>query len=283
MSWHSFLKVLGKMYVMRKLLLIVSALCIVATFPSCVANKKYRTAQAAAATNLAEKNRLQSELNAKNRSLDSLKDYAGTLGEVYQNTSQQLNMSKEQIAEQQKRLLQLQNLIDMQYRNTEALHKKITDALVNFNTNELSVSMKNGKVYVSMQESLLFPSGSAVVNQKGKDALAKLAGVLNTNPEINVEVEGHTDSIPINTKLYPDNLALSVARATSISRVMIKDYFVSPARITASGRGEYDPLASNSSDIGRAQNRRTEIILEPKLDELMQLIRNSHTMTVSGK
>ncbi len=267
---------------MRKLLLIVSALCIVASFPSCVAKKKYRAAQAAAAANLAEKNRLQSELNARNSSLDSLRDYAGTLGEVYQNTNQQLNMSKEQIEEQRQRLMHLQNLIDMQYRNTEALRKKIADALVNFNTNELSVSMKNGKVYVSMQESLLFPSGSAVVNQKGKDALAKLAGVLNTNPEINVEVEGHTDSIPINTKMYPDNWALSVARATSIARILIKDYFVNPTRITASGRGKYDPVASNATPVGRAQNRRTEIILEPKLDELMNLIRGSRT-TVSGK
>jgi chemotaxis protein MotB len=143
--------------------------------------------------------------------------------------------------------------------------------------------MRNGKVYVSMQESLLFPSGSAVVNQKGKDALAKLAGVLNTNPDINVEVEGHTDSIAINTKLYPDNWALSVARATSITRIMIKDYFVNPVRIKASGRGEFEPIASNTTDIGRAQNRRTEIILEPKLDELMQLIRGGNRTTVSGK
>jgi len=133
--------------------------------------------------------------------------------------------------------------------------------------------MKNGKVYVSMQESLLFPSGSAVVNQKGKDALAKLAGVLNTNPDINVEVEGHTDNKPIKTAQYPDNWALSVGRATAIARILINDYTVTPARITASGRGEYDPVADNSTDGGRAQNRRTEIILEPKLDDLMMLIR----------
>jgi chemotaxis protein MotB len=248
-----------------------------------VANKKYRQAQSAAAANLADKNRLQAELDARNRTVDSLRDYAGTLGAVYQNTNEQLNMSKEQIAEQQRRLQQLQSLIGQQQANTEALRKKIADALVNFNSNELSVFMKNGKVYVSMQESLLFPSGSAVVNQKGKDALAKLAGVLNTSPDINVEVEGHTDSIPINTKLYPDNWALSVARATSIARVMIKDYFVTPTRIKASGRGEYEPIASNSTDNGRAQNRRTEIILEPKLDELMQLIRGTNRTTISGK
>lgn len=268
---------------MKNFILIVSALCMAATFPSCVANKKYKEAQSAAASNMAEKNRLQAELNAKNSSLDSLRDYAGTLGEVYQNTNAQLNMSKDQVIEQQKRLQQLQALIDQQRNNTEALRKKIADALVNFNTNELTVSMRNGKVYVSMQESLLFPSGSAVINQKGKDALAKLAGVLNTNPDINVEVEGHTDSIAINTKLYPDNWALSVARATSITRIMIKDYFVNPVRVKASGRGEFEPIASNTSDIGRAQNRRTEIILEPKLDELMQLIRNSNKTTVSGK
>ena len=143
-----------------------------------------------------------------------------------------------------------------------------------FDANELSVSLKNGKVYVSMQESLLFPSGSATVNPKGKEALATLAKVLNQNLDINVEVEGHTDSIPI-SKTYKDNWELSVARSTSITRILIKDYWCTPARIKASGRSYYDPIATNSTPEGRAQNRRTEIILEPKLDELMRLIRES--------
>ncbi len=132
--------------------------------------------------------------------------------------------------------------------------------------------MKNGKVYISMQEGLLFPSGSAVVNPKGKEALSKVASVLNTSRDVNIDIEGHTDSIPIHTKMYEDNWALSTARATSIAHVLIDEYHVVPAKLVASGRSEYDPVATNSTPAGRAQNRRTEIILEPKLDELMQLL-----------
>jgi chemotaxis protein MotB len=147
----------------------------------------------------------------------------------------------------------------------------MTEALKGFNSNELSVAIKNGKVYVSLQENLLFPSGSAVVNPKGKQALGKLAGVLTINPDINVNIEGHTDSIPIRSR-YEDNWALSVARATSIVRILTKDYGVDPKRIIASGHSLYDPVDSNMSKEGRARNRRTEIILTPKLDELYQII-----------
>jgi chemotaxis protein MotB len=124
---------------------------------------------------------------------------------------------------------------------------------------------------VSLQESLLFPSGSAVVNTKGKDALSKLADVLNANPDISVDIEGHTDSIPI-TKSFQDNWALSVARAVSIVRILTNDYHVDPTRVIASGHSQYDPVDTNSTPEGRARNRRTEIILSPKLDELYKLL-----------
>ena len=110
------------------------------------------------------------------------------------------------------------------------------------------------------------------MNPRGKEALAKLASVLNANTDINTDIEGHTDNKPIHSKMYADNWALSTARATSIARVLIDDYSVPPARLIASGRSYYHPIASNDTPEGRAQNRRTEIILEPKLDELMQLM-----------
>ncbi|MCW3111691.1 MAG: hypothetical protein JWR18_87 [Segetibacter sp.] len=193
-----------------------------------------------------------------------------------QDASSRLNMSQEQIVEQQRRLEQLQSLIDQQRKNTELLRSKITDALVGFNSNELTVSTKNGKVYVSLQENLLFPSGSAVVNPKGKQALGKLADVLNTNPNINVNIEGHTDSIPMRGK-FEDNWALSVGRSTAIVRILTDTYKVDPTRVTASGRSKYVPVDNNTTADGRAKNRRTEIILEPKLDELMQLIQAGNT------
>lgn len=192
-----------------------------------------------------------------------------------QDASSRLNMSQEQIADQQRRLEQLQSLIDQQRKNTEMLRSKINDALVGFNSNELTVSTKSGKVYVSLQENLLFPSGSAVVNPKGKQALGKLAEVLNANNNINVNIEGHTDSIPIKGK-YEDNWALSVARSTAIVRILTNTYSVDPTRVTASGRSKFEPVESNATADGRAKNRRTEIILEPKLDELMQLIQSDN-------
>jgi chemotaxis protein MotB len=149
---------------------------------------------------------------------------------------------------------------------------------VNFKSNELTVTTKNGRVYVSLQESLLFPSGSAVVNPKGKEALGQLAQVLNTNPDINVLIEGHTDSIPIRGR-FEDNWALSVARATSIVRILTDTYGVDPTRVTAAGRSKYEPVDTNDTPEGRAHNRRTEIILEPKLDELMQLLNQTADAT----
>lgn len=238
------------------------------------AGKKLKRARAANAELTRKNNELAAQVAKSKDSIENLRGDVNVLTDVYRDANQQLTMSKEQIAQEQRRVLQLQTKIAQQQAATEALRQKIATALAGFNTDELSVSIKKGKVYVSMQERLLFPSGSAVINQPGKNALAKVASVLNENNDINVEVEGHTDSIPINTKMYPDNWALSVARATAISRVLVKDYYVHPSRVIASGHGEHDPIASNSTEAGRQLNRRTEIILEPKLNELMYLIKD---------
>jgi chemotaxis protein MotB len=183
----------------------------------------------------------------------------------------QLTKSQQELVNQQKRLEQLQALMDKQKEAIQNIRKKMSDALVGFNSNELSVAIKNGKVYVSLQENLLFPSGSAEVNPKGKEALAKLAEVLNANPEITVNIEGHTDSIPIHGR-YKDNWELSLARSASIVRILTTDYQVDPARVIASGHSQYDPVQPNSTKEGRALNRRTDIILSPKLDELYKLL-----------
>ena len=182
-----------------------------------------------------------------------------------------LNKNGQELLNQRKKLEQLQALMDQQKTAIEEIRKKMADALNGFKSNELTVSTKNGKVYVSLQENLLFPSGSAVVNPKGKEALAKLAEVLNVNPDITVDIEGHTDSIPIRGK-YQDNWDLSLARAASIVRILTIDYKVGPERVVASGHSQYEPIQSNSTAEGRAQNRRTDIILSPKLDELFKLL-----------
>ena len=191
------------------------------------------------------------------------------------------NMTQKQLEAEQKRLWDLRKLLEEQKTAVENLRKKMADALTGFNSNELQVFVKNGRVYVSLQENLLFPSGSAVVNPKGKEALGTLAQVLNINPDINVVVEGHTDSVPIKGR-YEDNWALSVARATAIVRILTNNYKVEPTRITASGRSKFEPVDTNETTEGRARNRRTEIILAPKLDELMRLLEQSPTDETTG-
>lgn len=190
------------------------------------------------------------------------------LSASYQATVSNSNMT---IADQAKRLKNLEGLIQAQKDVMNKLKKTVADALINYKPDELSVYLKDGKLYVSLQEKLLFKSGSAMVDPKGKEALEKLAVVLINTPHITIDIEGHTDSIPITGK-YQDNWALSVARATAIARILINDYGVDPHSIIASGRSKYFPVASNSTPEGRAKNRRTEIILSPDLTELFKLL-----------
>jgi chemotaxis protein MotB len=256
----------------------------------CVPTKKYKASQSELqsvrndSASLAGKvNELQStvaklnqQISDLNNKVADLSNKAGILSTDAANKQSQLSKSQQELVNQQKRLEQLQALMDKQKKAIDEIRKKMADALVGFNSNELSVAIKNGKVYVSLQENLLFPSGSAVVNPKGKEALGKLAEVLNTNPDITIDIEGHTDSIPIRTK-YKDNWDLSTARAGSIVRILTNDYKVDPVRIIASGHSQYDPVQTNSTAEGRALNRRTEIILSPKLDELFKLLETSNT------
>jgi chemotaxis protein MotB len=216
-------------------------------------------------------NDARNQIAQLNKTIDDQKHTIGDLNTDAANRSALLSKSKQDLINQQAKLEHLQELMDKQKKAIEDIRQKMTNALVGFNSNELSVAIKNGKVYVSLQENLLFPSGSAVVNPKGKEALGKLATVLNQNPDITVDIEGHTDSIPIHAK-YQDNWDLSLARAASIVRILTVDYRVDPTRVIASGHSQYDPVQTNSTPEGRQLNRRTDIILSPRLDELYKLL-----------
>ncbi|HSZ35308.1 MAG TPA: OmpA family protein [Puia sp.] len=245
----------------------------------CVSNGKYKASQQSLESVRADSARLANKVSSLESSVATLKTQIDSLNaqvsalsfKAGQYSTESANKSS-QLAAQQEQLIRLQALMDQQKKAIEDIRKKMADALVGFTSNELTVSVKNGKVYVSLQESLLFPSGSATVNSKGIQALGKLAEVLNVNTDINVDIEGHTDSIPIRSNMYPDNWALSTARAVSIVRVLIKNYKVDPVRLVASGKSQYDPVETNSTPEGRTQNRRTDIILSPKLDELFKLL-----------
>lgn len=188
--------------------------------------------------------------------------------------SNELELKENMLQEREQRLKEMEAIVSRQDSITKTLNKIVKDALLGFKADELSVEMKNGKVYVSMTDKLLFKSGSAAVEDKGKLAIKKLAEVLNKNNDIDIAIEGHTDNVPIKTNIYKDNWDLSVARATSIVRMLNEEYSVNPIRLTASGKGEYFPVATNDNPEGRAKNRRTEIILSPKLDELFKMLQN---------
>lgn len=184
--------------------------------------------------------------------------------------------SKMTIAEQAARLKTLQDMIQSQKDVMNNLKNSIADALMNYKSDELNILYKDGNVYVSLEEKLLFKSGSDVVDPKGKEALKFLAKVLNNTKDITVMIEGHTDNVPIKTKLIEDNWDLSTARATSIVRILTIDDGFDPSRITASGRSEFHPVKPNDTVEGRASNRRTEIILSPNMKELYNLIYQSN-------
>ncbi|MDR0748165.1 MAG: OmpA family protein [Tannerellaceae bacterium] len=184
-----------------------------------------------------------------------------------------LNQKMEELNKREQTINELQEIINAQNKKVQDLLSSVKDALLGFGSDELTVEEKNGKVYVAMSDKLLFESGSARVDKRGKEALALLAGVLNKQTGIDVFIEGHTDTKPINTVQFKDNWDLSVIRATSVVRILTKEYGVNPLQIQPCGRGEYMPVATNETTDGRSRNRRTEIIMAPKLDKLLEILR----------
>jgi len=271
---------------MKKYMLIpILAVSVILLLPACVSKKAFRQAEMDAATLRAEKaalansnavlltdmDKLQANIDRLNKEIANLNNQNGQLGQRTATQQNQLNKTREELEREQRRMQQLQALLEEQRNQSRLLKDKMAEALTGFNSNELTIIQKNGKVYVSLSENLLFPSGSAVVNPKGVDALSKLAAVLNLNSDVAVNIEGHTDSIPIKGR-YKDNWELSTARSNSIVRILVDNYKVDPVRVVASGHSYYDPVDSNTSADGRARNRRTEIILSPKLTEMYRLL-----------
>ena len=186
-----------------------------------------------------------------------------------------LNQKKNELNERECTINELQQMINAQNEKVRKLLSSVKDALLGFSSDELTVREKDGKVYVAMSDKLLFQSGSARLDKRGEEALGKLAEVLNKQTDIDVFIEGHTDNKPINTVQFKDNWDLSVIRATSVVRILIKNYNVNPLQIQPSGRGEYMPVDDNETAEGRSKNRRTEIIMAPKLDKLFQMLQSS--------
>ena len=170
-------------------------------------------------------------------------------------------------------VLALENLLQLKDENLNQLKNSVASALLGFTGEGLTVEQRDGKLYVSLENSLLFASGSWTVNEMGKQAINELAKVLAKQTDLQIMVEGHTDDVPYNgSGIIKDNWDLSVMRATAIVRVLSNNKGLDAKKITAAGKGPYSPLVENNSPDNRAINRRTEIILSPNMDELMNLL-----------
>lgn len=221
--------------------------------------KNYKQIDSKYKTTVSGKDALAQELSRKEQQLNE--------------QAAQLNQQAARLNEQAQKLSELQGILDKKDQQLAALKEKVTAALTGFENKGLSIQVKNGKVYVSMDEKLLFPSGSWTVNPQGREALYEIANVMAKDADIRVMVEGHTDDVPLKGKGdVKDNWDLSVKRATSIVKIILENKGINPANIMASGRSEYVPLVGNDSPDNRAKNRRTEIILTPNLDELFQIL-----------
>lgn len=213
-------------------------------------------------------NRKLNELQAKYNGLDS--NYSSLL----KNSSAEINRLAEDLKKREARLTEVEDILRKRDEATNALKEKLQKALLGFQQSGLSVDIRNGKVYVSLTDKLLFDTGSIIIDDKGQQALKELAKVLKTQPEINISVEGHTDNQRVNNLgQIKDNWDLSVLRATSVVRYLTDVEKLENGRITATGKGEFQPIAEGNSPEVRSRNRRIEIVLSPKLDELYQLIK----------
>jgi Flagellar motor protein len=224
--------------------------------------------------NVKETQKLLTELQAAQANLQKKEDLLRQLEQNLDTKKASLDELTFELEKRNARLAELEKILDAQKKIVQDLKSKVSEALLGFENNGLTVTMKNGKVYVSLDEKLLFKSASWDIDANGKNALKKLAGVLEKNPDIQVTIEGHTDNVPYNpgNSQLKDNWDLSVKRATTVIRVLLEGSRIDAKRLTASGRSQYLPVDDRNTTDARQKNRRTEIILTPDLTELYNLI-----------
>lgn len=216
-----------------------------------------------------ENKKLVDELNRTQEALQKKEDMLKGLEKNLNEKQAAIDVANKELAEKQKRVTDMENLLAEQQAASEALKTKVQNALLGFKDKGLTVTEKDGKVYVSMEAKLLFATGSTAVDPNGKKALIDLAKAIESEADMEIIVEGHTDTDKLAASAYPkDNWDLSVLRATEVIKIMVANSTVKPQILSAAGRSEYHPV--DAAD--KAKNRRIEIILQPKLDELYKLI-----------
>jgi len=196
----------------------------------------------------------------------------GNLTTLSQKGAENLEMSLESMKEKDIRIQRMQDAVTKKDSVTLALVTSLKGVLGNMSDEDIEINVEKGVVYVSISDKLLFRSGSFTVTKRAKEVLGKVAKVVNDKPELEFMVEGHTDNVPIKSDGILDNWDLSVKRATAVVRILENDFGVAPARMTAAGRSFYIPIADNDTATNRAKNRRTRIVVLPKLDQFYDLI-----------
>lgn len=260
---------------------------------SCVSNKKYAELEAkqkntqdllnSATVKLNDCLSNKSGLEAKNQSLESqvaslnatngdLIKQIGEFTTLTKKGAENLERSLESMKEKDVTINKLRDAITRRDSVNLALVQSLKGVLGDMSDTDIEINVEKGVVFVSISDKLLFRSGSITVTPQAKEILGKVATVVNNKPDFEFLVEGHTDSQSINTNCMKDNWDLSVLRATTVVRILEEDFGVDPKRMTAGGRGEYVPKASNESSEGRAQNRRTRIVVLPKIDQFYNMI-----------
>ena len=215
-------------------------------------------------------------LNEQNKFLkennQDLIDNIGNLTTLSKKGAENLEMSLESMKEKDVRIQRMQDAVTKKDSVTLALVTSLKGVLGNLSDDDIEINVEKGVVYVSISDKLLFRSGSYTVTSRAKEVLGKVAKVVNEKPDIEFMVEGHTDNVPIKIEGIQDNWELSVKRATAVVRILEKDFGVAPSRMTAAGRSYYLPVADNDTASNRAKNRRTRIVVLPKLDQFYDLI-----------
>ncbi|HET8753223.1 MAG TPA: OmpA family protein [Salinimicrobium sp.] len=269
---------------MKKIMLLMATVSLLLS--SCVSQKKYaelealqqetqnqlNTATVKLNSCLDDKERLNQQINQLSNQNSALLNNVGDLATLSKKEAENLERSLESIKEKDMKITRMQDALNKKDSVTLALVTSLKGVLGNISDEDIQINVEKGVVYVSISDKLLFDSGKYHVTNRAKEVLGKVAMVVKNQPDIEFMVEGHTDSQPIHTNVLEDNWDLSVKRATSVVRILQDEFGVPPQRMTAAGRSYYVPVASNDTAEGRAKNRRTRIIILPKLDQFYSLI-----------
>ena len=220
-----------------------------------------------------ETKKLLEQLERAQSALFEKEDELNNLSNSLDIKEEELKLAEQELSARSIRVAELENIINRQDSMVTSLKKSISNALIGLEGEGLTIEQRNGKVYISLEEDLLFASGKYVVNSGGIIALNKLATALSSQTDLAILVEGHTDDIPLSGKgMVKDNWDLSVMRATNVVKVLTKNPSLNPLQLTAAGRAEFVPISSNDTKEGRSSNRRIEMILSPNLDDLFDLL-----------